>query len=376
MIKRILIIFISIIIMFSGIVNGFYSYENRFTIFNITRNSNKANYTISYKKDSITNQDVEVKIEFDKMIDIIGDNKNFLEDNSKKIITKTLKENEKNKLLIRDEDFNYQEIEYDVDWIDKIPPVISGAENSNIYNRNVHLDYKDNKKIKEIYADYYSDSFSIFTGEEEFYEAETLQMVPECRNSITVYVTSNTKQMEKYRYYMDDVLYATTHDKKYTFTGLEYPSGRHKFVVEALDRNGNVLDSKEVYRNTIPIKGVEFSYASGIKYVSLKRYPETATSVRAFAWVENHKNETYQELVILNDEEYSGVVGIDMGRFNSYVGRYVVDFLIDYIDTNGSSKRLEIIGSVYMPNNYRSDYYSGLPNDFTGNRKLLCKMCR
>ena len=49
---------------------------------------------------------------------------------------KIIEANENSKFLIRDEDFNYQEVEYNVNWIDKNPPVISGAENGKIYTND------------------------------------------------------------------------------------------------------------------------------------------------------------------------------------------------------------------------------------------------
>lgn len=53
MVKRILIIFLSFILLLSGVVNGFYSYEKRFVGLKLNRNVIKPSYTLSYDNTKI-----------------------------------------------------------------------------------------------------------------------------------------------------------------------------------------------------------------------------------------------------------------------------------------------------------------------------------
>ena len=370
--KRIFMTFLIILIILNNSALGFYNYENRFALFKLNRNITAANCNVSYDKTNMTKEDVEVKFEFDKAVDILENIENTNISENRKTITKIVKENENNRITVRDEDFNYQDIEYNVNWIDKEPPEILGAENGKTYNSNIHLDYRDNYKVKEIYADYYSDSFSIYTDEENFYETDTVQIVPANKNSITAYVTSNTKEMEKYNYYLNGNLYATTHDKKYTFNGLKV-STNYLVKVEALDRYGNVLDTKETTRQTIPLSGIEFSYNWGNKYVAIKGTPSTTTKVDVYAWVSGHYNETYRGNYVLNDSVGSYVATIGMDNFKNYSGRYVVLFVVKYKE-NGIDESMKIRGSFLMPNKYSDSYYKNIPNNFiyNGNYYVRC----
>ena len=239
-----------------------------------------------------------------------------------------------------------------------------------MYNNSIHLDYSDNNGIKDIYADYYSDFFSIYTNSEDFYETDNLQIVPANKNSITIYVISNKKEMEKYNYYMDGILFATTHDKKYTFTGLELSNNNHHFKVEALDRNGNVLETKECDRKTIPIDNIELALSkSKIKYVALKGVPSSLTNIVVHAWVDGYYNETYYSPPLSNDSANSYVTAIAP---SNYSGKYIINFIINYKE-NGVDKVMNIVGSLYMPNNYKKLNYDGLPYDFYENGKYYVR---
>lgn len=370
-VKRIVILFSVILILLTNKVGAYYYYENRFTVFKLNRNNIPANYSISYDKETITNQDVEVKINFDKRVSIIGDNKGLELSEDRKSLSKVLSDNENSKLLIKDEDFNYQEVEYNVNWIDKQPPIITGAENGKTYNNNVHIEYTDNFQISEIYADYYSEDFSIYTDTQDFYETDNMQIIPANKESITAYVLSNTKQMEKYNYYIDGILCATTHEKKFTFTNLNVSDENHHIVVEALDRYGNVLDEKETFQRTLPFSRIDFNYKNSIKYIALKGTPENLTKFTAIAWVWGHED-SYCNLVPTHDGPNSYVVSLAMGRHKNYSGRYYVKFEMEYKE-NEETKQSTIIGSVYMPNKYKLVDYTGLPNDFVENGKYYVR---
>lgn len=365
--RKVLIFFLVIVVLLSSDVNGFYSFEKSFSLFQLKRNIIPANYTVSYDKDSFTNENVELKIEFDKVISILGDNQNAILSEDGKKITKIIEANENSKFLIRDEDFNYQEVEYNVNWIDKNPPVISGAENGKIYNEDVNLTFSDETEIKEIYADYYNNSFSVYKDKGVFLENENFQIIATNRNSITIYVTENKKEMEKYNYYMDGVLYATTHSKSYTFTGLELSDTKHRFVVEALDRYGNVLESKSCTRNTIPMDNIRFWESGGIKYIAIEGIPETTNNVKALTWVDGHYEETLKEN---NEVQFENpttiIIPIDIKEYNNYTGAYRIDCKVNYTGENGQAKSFNYTGKVTLPTCYQ-ERYIGLPNTFTDN---------
>ena len=355
--RKVLIFFLVIVVLLSSVVNGFYSFEKTFSLFQLRRNIVPANYTVSYDKDSFTNENVELKIEFDKVISILGDNQNAILSEDGKKITKIIEANENSKFLIRDEDFNYQEVEYNVNWIDKNPPVISGAENGKIYNEDVNLTFSDETEIKEIYADYYNNSFSVYRDKGVFLENENFQIIAANRNSITIYVTENKKEMEKYNYYMDGVLYVTTHSKSYTFTGLELSDTKHRFVVEALDRYGNVLESKSCTRNTIPMDNIRFWESGGIKYIAIEGIPETTTNVKALTWVDGHYEETLKEN---NEVQFENpttiIIPIDIKEYNNYTGAYRIDCKVNYTGENGQAKSFNYTGKVTLPTSYKDRY--------------------
>lgn len=248
-------------------------------------------------------------------MEIVGDLQNLLISENKRKVIKNLTENESGKILVRDEDFNYQEIEYNVDWIGQ-PPIIKGAEKGKTYTTDINLEYISLYGIKEIYASSYSNTFSIFTGEENFYETESLRLVPSCRNSITACVISNTKEMEQYRYYLDDKLYATTKEKQYTFTGLKVWTF-YSIKVEALDRYGNVLDSKETYRRTIPISRVIFAENDGTESISIKGLPLTTFGVGAYAWKAGQQK-TRKKINFDTDNKTYCTVYVDDNTFVGY----------------------------------------------------------
>lgn len=365
--RKVILCFCVIVVLLSEVVTAFYSYENTFSIFQLKRNIFPANYTVSYDKTTLTNKDVEVKMEFDKVVSIVGENQNAVLSEDGKNVTKILEANENSKILIRDEDFNYQEVEYDVNWIDKKPPIITGAENGMIYNSDVHLDFTDESGITDIYVDSFNDSFSIYTREENFWQDNLYQMVPATRNSVTIYVMTNKKEMEKYNYYMDGKLYATTNRKEYTFRGLELSDVKHHFVVEALDRDGNVLETRETYRSTVPIDEIRFGNTGGVEYITIAGIPNTAYAVEAYTWVEGHFEETMQMPYIYYDNSTTCLIALEMQNHNNYTGKYIVYFLIKYLADDGTPKTFDCIGNIIMPSEYTPYYYYGVPYDFRNN---------
>ena len=372
MIKRIIAFFIICVVILANCVNSYYNFENTFCAFNLNRNNIPANMIISYNKSLPTNQDVEMNVDFDKVVTIIGDNGGVTLSEDGKQISKIFTENEANSLLIRDEDFNYQTLDYNVNWIDKISPIISGAEDGNTYNSDIHLEYFDDVGLNEIYADCYSDTFSVYSEVYDFCEQNNIKIVSSNRNSITAYVLSNTKEIEKYNYYLDGVLKETTHEKKYVFTDLEYSDIEHHIVVEGLDRFGNVVETKEMDRKTIPLDEISISGVGNKKYVYIYGVPENLSSITTYVWC-NGKSNSMLKFTPTKVSSNSYYALVDMARHRNYVGQYIVRFEIKYIE-NGVQKTKDIVGYIYMPSVYEEFDYSGLPNDFVenGNYYVRC----
>ena len=117
MIKKVFIIFVIIILLVSYKTYAFYAYEIGFTAFKLNRNIVPVQYKIYYDKTETTNQNVEIVIEFDKTVTIIGDKNGFILSDDGKKCTKNLTSNESGSFKVRDEDFNFQTVDYNVYWI-------------------------------------------------------------------------------------------------------------------------------------------------------------------------------------------------------------------------------------------------------------------
>lgn len=369
--KRIIIFFIVSMFLLENCVSAYFRFENTFNVFSLNRNKVPANVSVLYSNMFPTNQDVEVNIEFDKVISIIGDTAGMTFSEDGKKLTKTIEENESNTLLIRDEDYNYQEVIYNVNWIDKQPPIITGAEDGKIYNQNIHLDYSDNIGVKEIYSDYYSDNFSIYDDSYDFYETDNLRIVTANRNVIVAHVLSNPKEIEKYNYYIDGTLSATTHDKLYVFKEFDSTIESHHIVVEGLDRYGNVVDTKETYRRTLPVDGISIGNNLGKEYIGIRGVPEGLQKISAYIWVWGHADSMLKVTPRLTNEGFY-LVEVSMANHKNYSGRYIVKFEMEYLE-NGITKTENIIGSFSMPNKFKELNYDGLPNDFTENGKYYIR---
>lgn len=314
---------------------------------------------------------VKVNIVFDKEVEIIGNIDNISLSVDKKTVVKTVTQNQTGNILVRDDSFNYQEIEYIVDWIRK-PPIIKGAEDGGIYDKDVDLEYISPYGIEEIYINEYSDTFDIFTGEENFYENERIRLVPAKRSSLTARVISNTKDMEKYRYYLDGNLYATTSEKQYTYTGLNLWTF-YTMKVEALDRYGNVLESKQTTRRTVPIENVSFSLEGNAETITVTGLPSTTFAVGAYAWKKGQQD-SRKRLRFDSDHKTYCKAYIEDGIFGDYTGKCTISILVDYEDERGVAKTMDLIGTMLIPNQYNGNIGSGYPYKITenGNYFIRC----
>ena len=144
----IMLIFFNII----NVTNAKYNYNIEIDAFKLYRDTSIPNAEITYSTTEPTNKNVTINIKVDKnIIPIEG----FNWDKNNKVLSKVLSENTQEKVLLEDYSGNKKEIEYKVDWIDKIKPEIIGVENQKTYELPVKIDYKDNIGIKDIKVENY-----------------------------------------------------------------------------------------------------------------------------------------------------------------------------------------------------------------------------
>lgn len=221
----------SIILLIISICNFCYAkymYNFEEVIIEFTKDVETPNYEILYSPNEITNQNVVITINTDEEIEQIS---GFTLSEDKKTSTKEVTNNEEETVLIRDLSGNYIEVKYSVSNIDKEPPQINGCEDGGVYKSPLELSYDDTQSgVQDVKIDKYDDELDLIG----------------CRNSknmnkMTVYIDKHPINTEKYRYYIDDKLYTTIYDTKYTITGLD-ENKEYKVKVEALNKDGEVLD--------------------------------------------------------------------------------------------------------------------------------------
>ena len=135
-IKRIIFIMINIILILSLEVLAKYNYKFTLNAYKLNRDASEITYTLkrSESDKEYTNQDVILTINLNKPIYAID---GFTISEDRKILTKTITENEKNTITVEDVSGNKKDIFYEINNIDKIPPEIIGIENGKTYTSNV-----------------------------------------------------------------------------------------------------------------------------------------------------------------------------------------------------------------------------------------------
>ena len=218
-----------------------YKYKISMNAFNLSRDISNIEYKIEKSvSDSVyTNEDIILKIITNKEIEMVP---GFELDDTKRILTKIIKENETEDIILEDFSGNKQNVNYSINNIDKVPPEIIGLNDDEIYSRPLKLDYKDNIGIKEILVDRYNDSLEIYI-EQDYYDAGFLKGTYVLGEKIFVDVTSHPKGTAMYRFYLDNNLVCTTTKSEYTYTNLR-KAFTYNLLVQAVDKNGNVIASK------------------------------------------------------------------------------------------------------------------------------------
>lgn len=238
-IKRIIFIMINIILILSLEVLAKYNYKFTLNAYKLNRDASEITYTLkrSESDKEYTNQDVILTINLNKPIYAID---GFTISEDRKILTKTITENEKNTITVEDVSGNKKDIFYEINNIDKIPPEIIGIENGKTYTSNVTLDYKDNIGIKDIVIDKYSDLK--LSMNDDYYDTESYKGTDLTDTTANIRVISHPKNTKTYKYYINNSFKAESSNTQYNFTGLKKGTS-YTIKVEAVDVNGKVLQT-------------------------------------------------------------------------------------------------------------------------------------
>lgn len=235
---NIVISFIVIIFLLSNQIYAKYNYQIVLDAFYLMRDDSEILYKIekSVPDNEYTNQDVILKIIANKEIEEV---ECFKLDETKTTLTKNVSENQESSILLNDLSGNQKEVNYSIKNIDKEPPQIIGVEDGVTYRQPVNIEYTDNTEIKEIKVDKYGNQL-IIRCEEDFYDSEFYKGLDVLGNQIYVDVIQHPKDTVNYRFYLNNVLKATTEKSEYTYKGLSTAT-TYTIKVEAIDNQENIL---------------------------------------------------------------------------------------------------------------------------------------
>ena len=151
-IRKIVSFSIAIVMMLSYTAYARYNYAIVLNAFSLTRDSSEIQYTIKKSTSEYTNKDVSLEINTNKPIEGV-EGFELSEDNKK--LTKLFSENDTNTIVLKDYSGNKKDVTYEINNIDKIPPIIENIENGQTYTVNLKPTYRDNVEIKNIEIEKY-----------------------------------------------------------------------------------------------------------------------------------------------------------------------------------------------------------------------------
>ena len=236
----VLVSFVIIIFLLSNQIYAKYNYQFILDAFSLNRDNSEITYQIekSIGDDVYTNQDVILKIISNKVIAPV---EGFELDTSRTILTKTVSSNETNNIILEDLSGNQKEVSYFISNIDKEPPQILGIKDGYVYNQNLTMQYADNVGIKDIQVERYFDNLVIQCAE-DYYDTGMYHGIDIIGNKILIRVGQYPKGTVAYKYYLNNVLKATSENTEYLYTGLTNAT-TYTIKVEAIDKDGRVIQS-------------------------------------------------------------------------------------------------------------------------------------
>lgn len=229
-----------IIFCLSNQIYAKYNYKIVLDAFYLNRDNSEIIYQIekSVPDGEYTNKDVILRIVSNKEIEEV---EGFELDESRTTLTKTVSENEEKNVVLEDLSGNKKQVSYVVSNIDKEPPRIIGIEDGQTYNQKLALEYEDNVGIKDIKIDKYDTNLQI-SCLEDYYDIGNYKKIDVLGNQIHIDVTKHPKGTRAYKFYLNNVLKATTEQAQYTFKGLTNAT-TYTIKVEAVNENDEVIDS-------------------------------------------------------------------------------------------------------------------------------------
>lgn len=261
---RLGVVIIFFVISICDITYCKYAYIFEQTVIKLNRDGVPPKCTVSYSTQEFTNENVIVTIEADKEIEQTS---GFELSEDRKKLSKVCYVSESNTVIVKDLSGNSTEVEYTVNNIDKGPPQIIGVDNNKEYNAPVKLDFWDDSEIENISIDRYSDKLTI-DYHSEFLDSDIYKNIDRTANTIKVNVEEHPLNTKCYKYYLNDKLYIISSKSSYIYTGLEKGT-EYKIKVEALDKNGSILDKQEILAKTsffeiINVQKTENSFCANI----------------------------------------------------------------------------------------------------------------
>ena len=340
------IIIMSIFYMIIQFSLAKYNYKISVDAFEFTRDTSLPIASVSYSTKEPTNNPVTITIKVDK--DILGV-EGFVWNEENKTLTKTVKENEENKLILEDLSGNKTEISYKVDWIDKINPEILGIENGKTYNAPVDILYKDNVGIKSVEVQNYGYLEIEFNGIS--YDTEKKYAFDYTDSTCRLRVVQKPRETVKFRYYCNDKLCIETEEEEYTYKNLEKDIEGIKFTVEAIDENGNVIEKREEKGRTANYKNANINKNDAGATVNLSGIDSKVKSVRYYVWERGNQATTqvgYETLV----NNSSANLSFQIKDFNNKKCVYTMHiYTVDFDGTLSLVNGIDIeIGKNYNPN--------------------------
>ena len=194
-------------------------------------------YKISYNNKNFTNKDVEIKIVFSEEIKELP---GFQKVNNL-IYKKILKENKTEKIEAFDLAGNKTEVEYNVNWIDKVIPEIIGINNNGTYNDARTVEYKDNLSgIKIIEKNFYGDldiGIVNFIKGENYYEIKIkiLRKPKNCRECKVLKKTGDSKQISNIE--NDSITYRIPINENFEIYAETIDNSNKKYISEKININ-------------------------------------------------------------------------------------------------------------------------------------------
>ncbi len=243
--KKVFIITFICLFIFSTNAYSKYKFEYVLECYDLIINKDEESptYEVFYSTKNWTNKDVLVKIKFSEQIEGMEE---FKYNNG--IYEKVCSENQSKEILVKDLAGNETIVKYQINNIDKIPPVISGIENDFTYNVAQKAEYIDKESgIESVEKIFYGDL--LLQSNEDFYSTSNNKGIDINLNSITLNVIRAPKNIVKYKYYRIE-----SEKENYILSNLakivykNNSKNNYKYYVIGIDANGNEYKSNVIER--------------------------------------------------------------------------------------------------------------------------------